>query len=316
MKKILAIALAALMALSMVACTGSGSVDDSIDKYTAEENELITDTGTFTFAEGAADTAVLVSYRGKATHNDKVTVPQTFNSRPVTVIGERAFYQLSSVVEVVLPSTITAVKEYAFAGCVNLSALTWKDETTGAASSGNALPDGVESIGMCAFADCSSLETLGLGKSLKSISDFAFATCAKLTEINIPDTTETIGEGAFWKCSALTAFDSNNVKKIGTLALYECVSMEKITLSDLLEEVGAFAFVTETSTLKDKIDVDSFKNNAYLIEYYENIAEPEVDEDATTEEEVTTEEEATTEEEVTTEGETTEEDTTEEDTEA
>lgn len=310
MKKILAVALAALMALSMVACTGGGNVDDSIDDYTADENELITDTGTFTFAEGAADTAVLVSYRGKATHNDKVTVPKTFNNRPVTVIGERAFYQLSSVVEVVLPSTITAVKEYAFAGCVNLSALTWKDEATGAVSSGNALPDGVESIGMCAFADCSSLATLGLGKSLETIGDFAFASCTKLTEINLPDTTETVGEGAFWKCSALTAFDSNNVKKIGTLALYECVSIEKITLSDLVEEIGAFAFVTETSTLKDKIDVDSFKNNKYLIKYYDEIAEPEKDEDATTEEEVTTEEEATTE------GATTEEETTEADTEA
>ncbi|MBQ9162355.1 MAG: leucine-rich repeat domain-containing protein [Clostridia bacterium] len=291
MKKFLAVTLAALMALSMVACTGTQDGGDNIGDYTPEQSEYITDKGTFTFAEGAADTAVLVSYVGKATHNDKVTVPAVFNGRPVAAIGEKAFYQLASVVSVQLPATVTVIDDYAFSGCVNLSEITWKDEETGKTSTGNALPEGLETIGECAFYGCTAITELDLGKSLEVIDNFAFADCSELTEAKLPSTTQTVGDGAFWQCHALTEFNSNQVKKIGTLALYDCTAIEKITLSNAIEEIGEFAFATESSTLKDKIDTDSFKDNDYVKKYYENIADAVTTDDGETtagEEETTT----------------------------
>lgn len=278
MKKFLAVALAALMALSLIACTGGGSDVDNIDEYTPEESELVTEKGTFTFKEGAADTAVLVSYVGKATHDDKVSVPAEFNNRPVATIGEKAFYQLAAVVEIELPSTVIEIKDYAFAGCVNLAKITWKDAETKKTSAGNALPEGLETIGKFAFYNCQSLETLDFGKALKSIDDYGFASCSALTAAKLPDTTVSIGDAAFWKCGALTEFDSNKVTKIGTLAFYDCASIQKITLSNVLEKIGEFAFVTEASTLKDKIDTASFAENDYVKEYYAEIAEPTVEE--------------------------------------
>ena len=278
MKKFLVVALAALMALSLVACTGGSGDVDNIDEYTPEESELVTDKGTFTFAEGAADTAILVSYVGKATHDDKVSVPAEFNNRPVATIGEQAFYQLAAVVEVELPSTVIEIQDYAFAGCVNLSKITWKDAETEKTSAGNALPEGLETIGDFAFYNCTSLKELDLGKSLETIGNYGFACCTALTAAKLPDTAKSIGDAAFWKCSALTEFNSNKLTTIGTLALYDCTSIEKITLSDAIEKIGEFAFVTEKTTLKDKIDVASFGESEYVQKYYAEIAEPTVEE--------------------------------------
>ena len=275
MKKILAVTLAVLMALSLVACTGGSGDVDNINEYTPEQRELITEDGTFTFEEGLADTSVLVSYVGKATHDDKVSIPAEFNERPVATIGKEAFYQLASVVEVEIPSTVVSIEESAFAYCVNLKKITWKDAENDKVSDGNALPEGLETIGKGAFMGCTSLTDLDLGKSLKSIGDFAFLDCDNLTAAVLPDTTRTIGNAAFWRCKSLTEFDTNGVTKIGNMALYDCVAIQKITLSNVIEEIGEAAFHTAESSLKDKIDVDSFAENDYVKKYYEEeIAEP------------------------------------------
>lgn len=268
MRKFLAVILSLLLILSIVACTNTEK-GDTIADYTPEVNTLTTESGTFTFENGDGDTAVLVSYVGKAMKDDVVEVPAVFNGRKVATIGESAFYQLTSVISVDLPHTITKIESMAFAGCVNLQKITWTNHTDDTDSDGvSELPEGVISIGEFAFYNCSSLTELGLGKSLETIERFAFSNCTSLNNVVLPYTVTYIGDATFQYCSSMTSFDTKNVKKLGSLALYDCVAIESITLSDALESIGAFAFITAEHSLKDKINIDSLSKDSEAYKYY------------------------------------------------
>ena len=259
MKKYLAIALAALLLVcSLASCVGG---QDSIDEYTPEVDYLVTEQGTFYFEEAEGETAILVKYNGKATKDDHVVSPSTFNDRTVTTIGEKAFYSLAAIVEVTIPDTITKIDKYAFARCTELTAIN--------------LPAGMLEIDAYAFAECDKLASVNLGNSLISIGEKAFWGCTSLTDIALPATLENIEDAAFWGCTALTAVEfPESVKTIGTLAYYNCTGIQSIKFSKDDVEIGEYAFVTDGSTLKDKIDVSNLAEGSKVLEYVSNIAEP------------------------------------------
>ena len=68
------------------------------------------------------------------------------------------------------------------------------------------IPDGVTSIGYCAFYNCSNLKTVSISKNsqLTTIGRKAFNGCSSLTSIYIPSSVATIKHGAFENCSSLT----------------------------------------------------------------------------------------------------------------
>ena len=262
MKKYLALALAVvLLAVGLTSCaTGLGD-QSAIDNYAPDVDYLITDDGTFYFKEIEGGAAALVNYIGKATKEDRVTVPAAFNDRVVTEIGAEAFYNITALVEVTLPDTIVKIDKYAFAGCSELTAIN--------------LPDGALTVEEYAFANCTKLATVDLGESLVSIGNRAFWSCTALAAIDLPDTLTTIGEGAFWKCTGLTALEiPTSVKAIGNLAYYDCTGLESIKLHDGIETLGEFIFVTDGSTLKDKIDLSNLTEDSKVRKYVDAMADP------------------------------------------
>ena len=269
MKKYLAIALAALLLVcSMASCTtGKGTIDD----YTPEVDYLVTEQGTFYFEEAEGETAILVKYNGKATKDDHVVIPSTFNDRTVTVIGEKAFYSLAAIVEVTIPDTIVKIDKYAFARCTELTAIN--------------MPAGLLEIDDYAFAECDKLASVNLGSSLTAIGEKAFWGCTALTEVTLPATVETIDDAAFWGCTALTAVEfPASVKNIGRLAYYNCTGIQSIKFGNDTATIGEYAFVTDGSTLKDKIDVSNLTEGSKVLEYVNTIAEPTETEAPATEE--------------------------------
>ncbi len=277
MKKFLALAMAAaLLVCSLAACaTGLGD-DNAIVDYVPEVDYLITDKGTFYFEEAEGETAILVNYNGKATKDDHVEVPAKFNNRTVTTIGDEAFYNLASVVEVTIPDTVTKIGKYAFAACTELTVVN--------------LPAGTVEIDDYAFANCDKLTTLNDSAhpltALTTIGDRAFWGCKALTTINggnLPATLETIGSAAFWGCEAMTALEiPASVTSIGDLAYYNCTGLESIKLHDGLkaEGLGKYIFTTEKSTLKDKIDLSNIAEGSDVWNYVDSIAEPAEEETA------------------------------------
>ncbi len=234
MKKITILLLSALLALSLCACVAEEEDPSNIDDYAAPNYTAKIDTGTVTFEDGHAESAVIVGYNGLSVPH-KVTIPETITDaeREVSGIGKEAFYQLSTVKEIELPDTVTFIGEFAFAGCTSLETIT--------------IPASVTYIDNYAFAGCTSLKSVVFeGKAVESIGDFAFLNCTVLDTISLPEGVKSIGKQAFGKCTALTSFKTpSTLEKIDNLAFYGCEGLNAdgaLTLTASIKEIGEFAF--------------------------------------------------------------------------
>lgn len=75
-----------------------------------------------------------------------VTIPETINGKPVTVLGEDSFYQKTEMTEIHLPSGIETIEKGAFYRCYALMSIT--------------IPETVTQIGTDTFFRCSSLQNI------------------------------------------------------------------------------------------------------------------------------------------------------------
>ena len=145
-----------------------------------------------------------------------LTLPSSLQS-----IGNCAFWGCSSLTSLTLPSSLQLIGDGAF-GCTSLRSvicnkfykvidqmLLSADGTQVIAYWGEnsevTIPEGVQSIGDCAFCDCSSLTSLTLPSSLQSIGDWAFNGCSSLTSLTLPSSLQSIGNWAFYDCNSLTS---------------------------------------------------------------------------------------------------------------
>lgn len=151
-----------------------------------------------------------------AFNGSTLTIPSTYNGKPVTVIGSNAFYGCPNINELIVPSSIQTIEQFAFAYCEGLEKVTFvsnSDLTTigGSAFSGCsalksfAVPSNVISIGDEAFCNCGSLNefTFASDSKIKTIGQYCFTDCNGLMSIIIPKTVTSIGERAFWYCYKL-----------------------------------------------------------------------------------------------------------------
>lgn len=75
-----------------------------------------------------------------------VTIPETIDGKPVTVLGEDSFYQKTKMTEIHLPSGIETIEKGAFYRCYALMSIT--------------IPETVTQIGTDTFFRCSSLQKI------------------------------------------------------------------------------------------------------------------------------------------------------------
>ena len=91
------------------------------------------------------------------------------------------------------------------------------------------LPDGLTSIGECAFFYCTNLTSVAIPESVTSIKEQAFYHCEALTSITIPESVTSIGVGAFYVCKALTSITiPKSVTSIGSATFSSCTSLTAI----------------------------------------------------------------------------------------
>lgn len=83
--------------------------------------------------------------------------------------GAPLFLNGEEVNELVIPSDITAIKQYAFYGCSSLTSVV--------------LPDQVESVEINAFTYCSALQSVSLGANIANLNKDAFSNCGNLTQV-------------------------------------------------------------------------------------------------------------------------------------
>lgn len=233
MKKILAFAIAALMILSLAACSksndGTKVGNQNNDDALVPADEMVYENLTYGIN---ADNGLfeITGYVRTGTDQIDIVIPEEIEGRDVVGIADGAFISTAAYIKsVTLPSTITYIGAHAFYGCKYITSIT--------------LPASVTEIRAGAFEECVALETVTFSENLVTIGDGAFKNCEVLKNVTLPAKLATIGDAAFWGCKAFTEIAiPESVTEMGDAAFFECDVLAKVTVTDKLEKIGAIVF--------------------------------------------------------------------------
>lgn len=135
---------------------------DNVDKM--DDNSLVYQpVGSDVFHPTAYE---VVSYKGSAA---TLTIPDTYEDKPVTAILPEAFMGNASLTSVNTGDNVTTIGDRAFYG--------------------------------------SAIQSLTLGNNLTTIGESAFEDCDSLTAVDLPDAVTTLGRNAFVGCDNLESFN-------------------------------------------------------------------------------------------------------------
>ncbi|GEM_PF-5354613 len=234
--------------------------EETLKKLIAEKVKEIIDSKIKEMAKGfyIVD-GELLKYNGTDSY---VTIPDS-----VTIIGNWAFRDCTSLEKVTIPDSVTSIGDCAFKNRTSLKKVT--------------IPNSVTSIGGDAFKGCTSLKEVTIPDSVTSIGGYAFDNTEWLknypndfviingilikykgtkTNVVIPDSVTSIGDCAFEYCTSLEKVTiPDSITSIGDNAFFGCTSLEKVTIPDSVTSIGGYAFVYCTS-LKEVTIPDSVKS--------------------------------------------------------
>ena len=152
----------------------------------------------------------------------------------VEIIGENAFYGISTLGSIAIPANVTSIEKKAFSGCSSLTTVTFAGSQLG-------------TISVSAFSSCSALSSITIPASVTSIEKSAFSGCSSLTEVIFAEVSQlgTIGEQAFNNCKALSSITiPASVTSIGNRAFEKCTG-----LTDLVVKVTAVPTLANANAL-------------------------------------------------------------------
>mgnify|MGYP002523255243 CR=1 FL=1 len=205
---------------------------------------------------------------------ETVVIPEKVRDRngaiyTVTEIGRNGKAVFSSrssstsLREITIPSSVTAIGNYALSSCENLTSVTFAENSQLEAIGNYAfsdcsslteitIPASVTAIGDEAFSFCENLTSVTFAENsqLESIGDYAFSECSSLKKITIPASVATIGEGAFSSCENLTSVtfaENSQLESIGDYAFSECSSLTEIIIPEGVTTIGDGVFSDCTS---------------------------------------------------------------------
>ena len=146
--------------------------------------------------------------------------------------GGKLYLNENEIVNLVIPDTVTSIRDYAFGGISSIKTVTMHDNVT--------------SIGIGAFKNCINLEEITLSNKLTELPKEVFYGNVKLKNISIPESIVKIDENAFNSCSSMTSvFIPKTVTYIGKYAFDNCTALEEF----VFECKQGWIFVYETGTV-------------------------------------------------------------------
>lgn len=155
------------------------------------------------YGRDGEDGLALKSWKGEGT---ELTTPKGIGRKPVTKIGENAFFK----------------------GALTRAVIT----------------EGAKTIGAGAFWNCGKLASVTLPGTLTEIGNAAFRGCTALTSIELPEGLTRIRAQVFLGCTGLTSVRiPESVTDIGWLAFGNCKNLEQVWIPATVTEISLAAFV-------------------------------------------------------------------------
>lgn len=200
MKKIMASVLAAAMIIGAGTATAFTGADTVITANAATQGKY--ESLTYYNYE---DHIEIYSFDQSVT---TLEIPAEIEGLPVTVIGERAFENATSLESVVVPENVTTLSS----NCFN---------------------------------KCTSLKSISLPSTLKTIKNLAFYNCISLESIEIPKRTTTLEHNVFNGCANLRTVIINGVPELRDWTFQKC-KIDKLYLAKSVTVIDPDAFLDAT----------------------------------------------------------------------
>ncbi len=208
----------------------------------------------------------------------QLSIPENFDGKPVTKIGEEAFSGCGQLEKVTVPGSVTQIGPSAFYGCSGLKEIELPESLTlignhaftGSGLVGVSIPGSVTSLGDNAFrackeltraevpgsvgklrwnvfADCSALSEVALGEGIDEIEAYAFSYCGALREVALPAGVHSVDNYAFAHCGSLEELSlPQGLAEIGHDAFRDCGSLGAFSIPQSVSKIGENAF-TDTA---------------------------------------------------------------------
>ena len=144
-------------------------------------------TGYYEFVE-KDDGTYEVSLTVEGKNASEITIPISFNNKPVTSLGENFLRENTKIEKITIPASIKRIPNYAFYKCIKLSEVI--------------LNEGLEEIGMYAFDSC-KLKKVIIPSTCTTIEQFAFENNKDLYHVYLPSSVQTVNQYAFYSINSL-----------------------------------------------------------------------------------------------------------------
>ena len=173
----------------------------------------------------------------------------------IDYIAKEAFAGQTDLIELILPPTLTEIRDAVFCDCEGLTSIVFSE--------------GLERIGNNAFENCTSLEEVALPSTLRTIGNEAFVGCEELKDVHFANLRTNVQEDAFEGC--IYELENLQDENASPAEFFE-LKVDKKNNAKITEYTGDEEVVVIPGTIAGhpiiSIEKGSFKGNDTVQEVY------------------------------------------------